>query len=176
MKITAPVYLIGPRACGKTSVGLTLAGCLDLPFLDMDAAIVSILGESIAEFVERKGWDAFRSLETKVLLSTAASGPAVVATGGGVVMRPGNRDLLRKGTPVYLRARPAVLAARLMADLKPGQRPSLTGQDPVAEVRAVHAERDPLYNECAAFAVDAELSPGDVVRAILDHLQPAKSE
>jgi shikimate kinase len=81
----------------------------------------------------------------------------VLATGGGVVLRPGNRELLRRhGRPVAWLAAPApVLRARIAADPATAtRRPALGGRDPLADVEAVLAEREPLYRECADVLVD----------------------
>nr|WP_319761601.1 shikimate kinase [Maridesulfovibrio sp.] len=61
------IYLIGPRACGKTSVGRILADKLNFKFYDTDEVLVRKAGCDIAQYVEQKGWNGFRDLEAEVL-------------------------------------------------------------------------------------------------------------
>jgi shikimate kinase len=139
------IYLIGPRASGKTTLGRKLAQSLGRPFLDLDARFVEKRGESIAALVAREGWDAFRRAEADILAETAREKGLVAATGGGVVLLPENRALLSKGLVLYLQAHPDRLAERLMADLNAEQRPNLTALGLKEEIVATLAEREPLY-------------------------------
>lgn len=152
------VFLIGPRASGKTSLGRLLAERTGAAFVDADAVAVERAGCEIADFVEKEGWAAFRALESTILDELAArSAPLVAATGGGVVLNPANRSRMREaGVVVYIEVSAQTLADRLGADLLPGQRPSLTGRSPVEEVAQVLAEREPLYKETAHIDVDGE--------------------
>ncbi|EKO38463.1 MAG: shikimate kinase [Solidesulfovibrio magneticus str. Maddingley MBC34] len=139
------IYLIGPRASGKTTLGRKLAESLGRPFVDLDARFVEARGETIADLVAREGWDAFRRAEADILAETAAQKGLVAATGGGVVLLPENRAILAKGLVLYLQAHPDRLAERLMADLNPDQRPNLTQLGLKEEIVATLAEREPLY-------------------------------
>jgi shikimate kinase len=139
------IYLIGPRASGKTTLGRKLAQSLGRPFLDLDARFVEKRGESIAALVAREGWDAFRRAEADILAETAREKGLVAATGGGVVLLPENRAILSKGLVLYLQAHPDRLAERLMADLNAEQRPNLTALGLKEEIVATLAEREPLY-------------------------------
>ena len=160
------IYLIGPRASGKTTLGRALAEKLARPFVDLDAFFVRQHGESIADFVTREGWDAFRQAETDVLATVAATPGQVVATGGGVVLREENRRLLAQGLVFYLQLTPERLAERLRADPNEAQRPSLTGQGLMEEIAAVLSEREPLYR-CLAHAVLPEGPVNDLVEAVV---------
>lgn len=151
------IYLIGSRACGKTTVGRLLAKRLGLDFVDTDSEFVRVNG-SIARFVEDNGWDAFRDAESRVLEDIAGKTGLVVGCGGGIVLRPENRDLLVLGRVAYLKASPEVLAKRLEADPGHDQRPSLTGKSIKEEVKAVLDEREGLYASCAQGVIDAEAS------------------
>lgn len=141
----ANIYLIGPRASGKTTLGRLLAARLDRPFVDLDAAFVETHGETIADMVARDGWDGFRRAEAAILAAIAAKKGQVVATGGGVVLLPENRALLAKGLVFYLQADPDRLAERLLADMNEAQRPQLTDLGLREEITATLAEREPLY-------------------------------
>ena len=139
------IYLIGPRASGKTTLGKRLAERLGRPFVDLDAQFVAVRGETIAALVAREGWDAFRLAETEILAETATRKGLVAATGGGVVLMPENRARLARGLVLYLQAHPDRLAERLMADLNAEQRPNLTELGLKEEIIATLAEREPLY-------------------------------
>ncbi|MFZ5811426.1 MAG: shikimate kinase [Thermodesulfobacteriota bacterium] len=139
------VYLIGPRASGKTSLGRLLAERLGRPFADLDEEFRRTRGESIAALVAREGWERFREIERDILAEAGKTPGMVVATGGGVVLLPENRKVLAKGLVIYLQADPARLAERLTADFNPEQRPSLTGLELLEEIRTTLAEREPLY-------------------------------
>jgi shikimate kinase len=148
------IFLIGPRASGKTSLGRILAERLGAVFCDTDAMVVARLGRSVAEHVAVYGWESFRDAETEVL-KQAESACGVAACGGGIVLRRENRELLARGVVLYLAADPEVLAGRLQADPLEAQRPSLTGKDVVEEVRDVLAQRENLYREAAHLVLDA---------------------
>ena len=146
------ISLIGLHGSGKSTVGRSLAHRLQLPFSDSDAVIEQRLGCAIRDYFEREGEAAFRDVEQAVIDELTQGPPGVLATGGGAVLRPANRRHLReRGTVIYLRASPEQLHRRLRHDTK---RPLLQVDDPLARLRALHAERDPLYRECAHFVVD----------------------
>lgn len=162
------IYLVGARASGKTTVGRRLAGDLGLSFVDTDIRLGQRHGLTVAEVVAKVGWPAFRALESEVLAEVAAEeSPAVVATGGGMILAEANRALMkRSGLVFYLSAPAEVLAARLLADPKTEQRPSLTGRSVVEEVAQVLAERERLYREAAHQVVDASADFEEEIAAI----------
>jgi shikimate kinase len=176
---TAPrrVTLVGYRACGKSSVAAALERRLDLPWHDADALLEVRAGTSIAELVRSRGEPAFRDLEAAILAEVLAGEPCILATGGGVVLREDNRALLRSaGRPVvWLHAPADVVRARLAADpATAARRPALTGTDPLAEVDAALATREPLYQACADVAFDAAADPPDAIASrIADWLATA---
>jgi len=139
------IYLVGPRACGKTSIGRLIAEKLGRPFMDLDEEFVETTGRTIADVVESEGWEGFRELETSVLAAVSETPGNVVATGGGAVLKARNRELLAQGVVVYLQADPEKVVARLMAELLPEQRPALTDLPLEEEVRRTVKEREPYY-------------------------------
>lgn len=139
------IYLVGPRACGKTTIGRMIAEKLGRPFMDLDEEFVETTGRTIADVVETEGWEGFRELETSVLAAVSETPGNVVATGGGAVLKARNRELLAQGVVVYLQADPEKVVARLMAELLPEQRPALTDLSLEDEVRRTVAEREPYY-------------------------------
>ena len=115
------VFLVGARASGKSTIGRSLAETLGCPFLDTDKELTRDLGCSIDVFVKENGWDAFRRKEHETLKRLAGSEEEkqdgewlVIATGGGMVLLPENRKILReKGITFYLEAPVEVLVRRL---------------------------------------------------------------
>ncbi len=137
---------------GKSTVGRYLARRIGLPFVDTDAVIERRLGCTIREFFEREGEAPFRVLESAVLRELIDGAEGVIATGGGVVLEEANRHALRADTVcVYLRSTPEELFRRLRQDSK---RPLLQVSDPLARLRQLHAQRDPLYGQASRFVVD----------------------
>jgi len=173
--MTLPIYLIGARGCGKTTVGQSLALAQGCQFIDTDHWLQEQAQLSIAEIVEREGWEAFRARETAALEAVTAPS-CVIATGGGIILRDYNRHFMReKGVVIYLCASVAVLAHRLEAFPEEGQRPTLTGKPISEEVSEVLAQRDALYREAAHYVVDASLAPQQVVTEIEAVLRLARA-
>lgn len=155
------VSLVGFRASGKSTVGRLVARRRSCAFVDADRLLEERLGCPIATWFAREGEAAFRAREAEVLAEAlAGDGDLVLATGGGAVLLPGNRELLRRrgGVVVYLEADVHLLQARLRADA--GGRPSLTGAPVADEVPALLAARAPLYREVATATLPADL-PAD---------------
>lgn len=166
------VFLIGPRACGKTSVGEALAALLGVEFVDTDHALVERVGMDIAAYVAEHGWGAFRDLEAETLARVAEPGGRVVGCGGGIVLRPENREVLAAGVTIYLKADAEELVRRLRRDPLEPQRPALTGKSLADEVREVLAERGPLYEGCADYILsgpDPQTVAERALRAIQTH-------
>jgi shikimate kinase len=166
MRDDSNIYLIGPRASGKTTLGKRLADHLGRPFVDLDAAFEAKHGETIAALVTREGWDAFRRAEAAILAETAGQTGLVVATGGGAVLLPENRAILSRGLVLYLQADPERLAERLLADMNEAQRPNLTALDLKEEITVTLAEREPLYLSLADASLP-ERSPDELLEYAL---------
>lgn len=168
------IYLIGYRACGKTTVGRLLAAEMKIDFVDTDALTVSTSGCEISEIVARGGWESFRDLETAELQKISSKRNLVVSCGGGIILRPLNREILSKAFTVYLEAPADVIAKRLELNPLHEQRPSLTGKSSVDEVREVLQQRINYYKESALITVDATRSPEDIVAEILEKMSSMK--
>jgi shikimate kinase len=168
-----PIALIGMPGAGKSSAGRQMAARLRRAFIDSDAAIEQRLGGRIRDFFEREGEAAFRDVEQQVLAELlAAPGAAVIATGGGAVLRPANRAALQAGAVVvYLRSSPEALFRRLRNDT---QRPLLQVADPRARLHALYAERDPLYLATAHHVIETARQPmSTLVSMVLMQLEMA---
>lgn len=141
------IALIGPRGCGKSELGARLAAKRARPFFDLDREIEMAQGRSIAALFEQGGEEAFRAIEAETLEGVIARPRIVLAPGGGAVLLPRSRELLRRESfCVFLDVATDVLAARLEAG---PARPRLTELPFADEVREVARRRRPLYLECA---------------------------
>lgn len=149
------IVLIGARGSGKSAVAQALAQTHGMQVVSSDAEIERRAGCRIKDFVEAKGWEAFRDLESEVVRDLSALENTIIDTGGGVVLRRANVDALRRhGKVFWLCASADVLAARIKDD---ANRPSLTGvKSFVDEIAEVLAERIPLYAAAADHAIDTE--------------------
>ena len=144
--------LVGMPGCGKSTVGRQLGRQLGMRFVDSDAAIEQEIGCSIRSYFETQGEAAFRDVEQGVIDHLTTLSSAVLATGGGVVLRPANRDALHgRCTVFYLRSSPEELARRLRHDT---HRPLLQGGDTLRKLRELYRERDPLYRRTAHYVVE----------------------
>lgn len=144
--------LVGMPGCGKSTVGRHLARHLGLRVVDSDNEIERRIGMPIRDFFAAHGEDAFRDVEQEVLDELTQQTDLVLATGGGAVLRPSNRDALHSRTHVfYLRSTPEELFRRLRHDT---QRPLLQVADPQRRLRELFRERDPLYRRTAHFVVE----------------------
>jgi shikimate kinase len=157
------IALVGMPGCGKSTVGRVLARHLEAHFVDADTEIEARIGMPIRSFFEIQGEPAFRDVEQQVLADLTLRPGQVIATGGGAVLRPANRDALRAHCQViYLRASPEELYRRLRHDT---HRPLLQVGDPQKRLRELYRDRDPLYRQAAHFTVEA---PRPSVPALLN--------
>lgn len=154
------LVLVGMPGCGKSSVGTLLAEKLDRPFLDADAEIEKTAGMPIPEFFRLYGEPAFRDLESRVLAELGKRSGAVIATGGGAVLREENYAALHQnGTIVWLTRD----LARLPIDGRPVSQ--------ATSLDALFAARKARYERFADHIIDNNGAPDETVRAILEALR-----
>jgi len=166
-KIKENIYLLGPRASGKSTVGKILAKKLGLKFIDLDKVIVERENASIKSIVNEHGWDYFRELEKQCLLATETFSQTVIATGGGVILLKENRSFLQeKNYTFYLKVDIDTLIARLKLSLNRENRPALTNLSLEQEVKQTVLERDNLYKKCSRYVINANLPPEIVCEQI----------
>jgi len=152
------VSLVGLPGCGKSSVARLLARHYGWSVQDTDSEIESRIGMPIRDFFAVEGEAKFRDIEQATLAdclkaSQGGGTPFILATGGGIVLRPENRDLLRRySLCFYLRTTPEELARRLRHDT---QRPLLQGVDALRKLRELSQQRDPLYRQTAHYVVES---------------------
>ncbi len=168
------IILIGYRGTGKTSVGRKLAETLGLPSYDTDQMIMDRLGKTIKDWVEEKGWEAFRQEENTIIRELSSLRSGVVSLGGGAVMDPGNREQLRlMGLIVWLTADIETILTRMEADPhNTDNRPPLSEKDWENETREILNQRLPLYQQLADFSIDTDGKKiGGIVEEIIHCLQ-----
>ena len=153
--------LLGFMGSGKT----TIARKLDSDFVDMDALLVDRLGMPIARFFEEKGEVAFRQLEEEVLADLLKT-DKVISTGGGIVISPRNRALLKQNPDnIYLKADFETLYQRISAD-KDNQRPLFLNNSK-EDLAAIFNERQAWYEEVASKVIDvSKLSPEEIIEEL----------
>jgi len=166
------IFLVGLMGAGKTTVGKALAKILHKNFLDTDEEIRKRTGVSIPVIFEIEGEAGFRKRESEMLRELSEQNNLVLATGGGMVLDPHNRELLKQGgTVIYLRAAVTDLWQRTRHDKN---RPLLQTADPLAKLDELYAQRDPFYQEVAHLIVDTgKQSVQTLARQIIDTLATA---
>lgn len=148
-RLERPVFFVGFMGAGKTSVSRRLARLCGISSIDMDSYIERRDGRRIRDIFAEDGEGFFRDLETQVLRELTQAEPALVSCGGGVVLRPENRELLREGGfTVFLKVEADEAKSRIS---DPSTRPLLGDAE---AARKTNAERLPLYEEVADATVD----------------------
>lgn len=154
------IFLTGFMGAGKTSVGRRLAASLGWPFVDLDAEIEKLAGESVREIFDRAGEGRFREIEAHVLAEAMRQDPVVVATGGGTLTFPRNLAAARAaGLVVWLNPAFATLTRRVGGRGKE-DRPLFRDE---ATVLALYRERLPAY---ALADVKVDVAPGESVEEV----------
>jgi shikimate dehydrogenase len=160
LKRTQNIALIGMPGCGKSTVGRILAQTMRRPFADIDRRIEEAAGKKIPQILAEDGEEIFRQMETRVLAGEAKKSGMVLATGGGVVTRPENFDILRQNCLiVYLK--------RELTDL-------ITDGRPLSQnigIQALAGKRLPVYEAWSDFAVQAEAKPEQTAARIEEVVQ-----
>jgi shikimate kinase len=131
-------------------------------------------GLAIADIFRERGESGFRDLESQAVARVAQLNGHVVSLGGGAILRPANRQLLRaSGKTVWLQADPSTIAARLSADeTTAATRPSLTARSGLDEIRQVLGQRESIYAAMADWQIDtAENSPEQIAAQIVAWLR-----
>jgi shikimate kinase len=169
MQDSRNIFLVGLMGAGKTTVARQLARRLGKTFYDTDHEIERRTGVRVQVIFEIEGEPGFRTREAQMVDSLTALQDVVLGTGGGVVLSPDNRALLKaRGFVIYLRAQPRDLYQRTRHDKS---RPLLATDDPLAKLEELQRVRDPLYREVADLIVDTgRQSVGVLVDQLLKRL------
>jgi shikimate kinase len=164
------IVLIGMMGAGKSSVGRCLQRRIGLARFDTDEIVVSKFGLSIPEIFSKYGEDRFRQVETEALTQLAPAESAIIVTGGGIVLRDENVELIKRlGTVVWLAAEKDTLFERAS---RRGDRPLLQTESPGKALSEMLRVRAPLYAKAADFRVDTtRLTHEEVTDVILDEIE-----
>ena len=147
------LFLVGMPGSGKSTLGRLLARRLDKSFYDADVELERKLGVVIPVIFELEGEAGFRDREEAMLQELVEQANIVLATGGGAILRPANRERLKlNGTVLYLHAVPATLVERTR---RSKHRPLLQSADPLQRLNELYQFRDPLYREVADCVVES---------------------
>jgi shikimate kinase len=163
--------IVGPPGAGKSTVGGLMAEAFGVPFRDTDADIVAAAGKEISDIFVDQGEDAFRTIERAAVEAALTSFAGVLAVGGGAVLAPGTRALLRGHTVVYL----SVELPDAVARVGLGASRPLLAVNPRATLKHLLEQRRPLYEEIATITVVTDgRTPADVadeaVNALKDYV------
>lgn len=146
--------LVGLMGSGKSTLGRRLATHFRYSFHDTDLWIVQQTGVNIPMIFEMEGEAGFRQREKKAIAQLCCLEKIILATGGGAVLLPENRQQLKqKGVVIYLHTLPETVYARVQKDKN---RPLLQVDDPLARFRQLYQERDTLYREVADIIIEAD--------------------
>jgi shikimate kinase len=163
------IVLIGFMGCGKSTVGREICDRLGYRLLDMDREIERQAEKKIALIFEQSGVEVFRDMESALLRTSVEVGLQrhIVSTGGGVIERSANRDLLRRlGYVVWIDVPFEVILERTSRNRN---RPLLQTDDPAGRVRELMAAREPLYDEAAHLRIDGDgLSSAEIATGIIE--------
>lgn len=125
------IVLTGMMGSGKTTIGKLLSEKLKMNFIDMDEYIEGFSGSTIKD-IFKKGEDYFRTLESEAALKISVMNSAVISTGGGIIKKSYNIELLKKNGIIYFIDRPV---GNIAADIEVSKRPLLSdGKDRLFEI------------------------------------------
>ncbi|MBS4173449.1 shikimate kinase [Bacillus sp. FJAT-49736] len=163
-----PLYIIGFMGAGKTTIGKKLSDVLDISVFDTDHLVEQQEGKRIPEIFSEKGEHYFRDKESEILTNTKNMN-AIITTGGGIILRKGNRELIKSsGVSVFLQCDIEIIMKRLQNDTS---RPLLMNKK-LEEVKALFELRMPYYEEAASFTIDTSfLTVPETVEEILKRIK-----
>jgi shikimate kinase len=164
------IVLIGFMGSGKSSAGRILERRTGWPRFDTDELVTARFGRPVSEIFAKFGEDTFRDAESEVVGQLSAATPAVIVTGGGIVLRASNLELLRRvGTLVHLEADEETLFRRVS---RRATRPLLQTENPRATLAELLRVRLPLYREVADVQIDtSRLTHEEVAEAVLKKME-----
>ena len=166
------LIIIGPMASGKSVVGKKLSKRLDIDFYDTDEEIVKKTGVTISHIFDIEGEDKFRSREMNIFSDLIKKDDCVISTGGGIVLKQENRELLKKGTVLYLKTSIQTQLERTMNDK---ERPLLRGKEnKEVTLRRMAELRNPLYEKSSNYIIEETDNSNQTVDNIIKQLNESK--
>ena len=171
MSLPEKIVLVGPMGAGKSTIGRHLARQLGYEFHDSDRELEYRTGANIPWIFDMEGESGFRDRESRILSELLDKDRIVLATGGGAVLRPENREALARAFVIYLKVPPDLQYERTRRDRN---RPLLQNEDPKGILERLFRERDPLYSEVADLVIEGgKRGPRSLVRSLADRLRDA---
>ena len=166
------LIIIGPMASGKSVVGRKLSKRMGLDFFDTDDCIEKKAGAEISWIFDVEGEQKFRDREFEVLTSLIKKENCVISTGGGIVLRKDNREIIKKGTGIYLEAS---IQSQLERTMNDKHRPLLQrAQNKEETLREIAKLRNPLYLKCSDIVIKETNNPNETVDLILQEIEQIK--
>ena len=168
------IFLVGFMGSGKSTIAGLLATTLALPCIDLDHRIVRSAGKPISAIFADDGEEVFRAMESEALAALADEPASVVACGGGIVLRPENRAVLKQlGTVVYLK----VTAGEALARIGDAEtRPLLAGAGGALAATSLLSAREALYGSVADITIDTVgRSPDQIAETVANEIGGASS-
>ena len=166
------LIIIGPMASGKSVVGRKLSKRMGLDFFDTDDCIEKKAGAEISWIFDVEGEQKFREREFEVLTSLIKKENCVISTGGGIVLRQENREIIKKGTGIYLETS---IQSQLERTMNDKHRPLLQrAQNKEETLREMAKLRNPLYLKCSDIVIKETNNPNETVDLILQEIEQIK--
>ena len=162
------LIIIGSLASGKSTVGRKLSKRLGLDFFDIDNEIEKKAGARISWIFDVEGEEKFRDREYEAFSNLTTNESCVISTGGGIVLREENRELLNKGTVIYLETS---IQTQLERTINDQDRPLLYGVDKEKTLRKIAEIRNPIYETCSDITIKETNDANDAVDLILTKLK-----
>ena len=164
------IFLIGPMASGKTTIGRKLAKRTSKKFYDSDKEITKITGAKISLIFEIEGDTGFRTRETKIISKLVLLKNIVLSTGGGTILIEENRNMLvENGIIVYLKSSARKIFNRTFEDKS---RPLLQGNDRLSKIKEILNEREPIYKSLANEIIDTDnFVAEEIIHEILERIK-----
>tara|TARA_Y100000816_G_scaffold269945_1_gene233310 strand:- start:419 stop:916 length:498 start_codon:yes stop_codon:yes gene_type:complete len=144
------LIIIGSMASGKSTVGKKLSKKLGLDFFDIDDEIENKAGAKISWIFDVEGEEKFRDREYEAFKDLINNENCVISTGGGIVLREENRELLNQGTVIYLEIS---IQTQLERTINDQNRPLLYGVDKEKTLRTIAELRNPIYEACSDITI-----------------------
>jgi shikimate kinase/3-dehydroquinate synthase len=158
-------------------VGQILARLLEQPFIDIDEEITGSQGQSVESIFSEHGESYFRDLESQKLNNISSGSSKIISTGGGIVINPENREIMRKtGFVIHLETSPQVVLERMLADSKGESRPLLDTQNPIQDIQDLRLKRAPFYYDSDWVVKTDQLSPVEVANLVINGLEIIKNK
>ena len=155
--------LVGPPGAGKSAVGALVAAALGVAFQDSDEVVVALAGKPVSDIFIDDGEPRFRELEAQAIATALESFDGVLALGGGAVLDPATRELLRGHEVVYL----TVDFGDAIKRVGLGAGRPLLSVNPRATMRHLLDARKPLYEEVATHTIITDGSDPDEVTVLV---------